>query len=106
MATTDVTLHLQKCINDGKLQETSTKSQLTYYRMSAINHTPVSDDSWMYKEVTDVKLVELDIFRSMEYARQKMGEIRRILKMKRITAKTYAEFYRIDIGLFYGLKKM
>lgn len=72
--------------------------------MSHSNVTPASVEGWMCREVTEVALVNLQIYTSLDYARQQLGTIRKRLNMKRITVKTFAEFYRMDIYLFYGLK--
>lgn len=73
--------------------------------MSHPDITPgTPDDGWMYKEVNEKVLVSADIYRSPDYARQKMATIRKALCMKRITAKKFAEFYRYDVLLFRNLQ--
>lgn len=72
--------------------------------MSHSNATPAAVEGWMFKEVTDVVLINMSIYTSSDYARQRLGHIRRKLGMKRITAKTFADFYQMDVYLFYGLK--
>lgn len=73
--------------------------------MAISNPTPPSED-WMYKEITEKRLVAAKIYNSYEYSRQQMAIIRKALNMKRIVAKTFAEFYKMDIYLFYPLKTM
>ena len=73
--------------------------------MSQRNIIPaVMQESWMYKEVNEKILVKCEIYTSFDYARKKMGEIRRVLKKKKISIHTFAEYYGIDVFLFYGLK--
>lgn len=60
--------------------------------------------SWLACEVNAKILAKLGLY-SVEYARQKMGKIRRVLNQKPITAYTFGTFYRIDLRLFRRLQK-
>ncbi|MDF7818118.1 hypothetical protein P1X15_10950 [Runella sp. MFBS21] len=61
------------------------------------------DNSWMFKEVNEKFLTRNEIYGD-HYARHKMAYIRKTLNLKQITIRTFAEFYRIDVWLFYGKK--
>jgi hypothetical protein len=68
------------------------------------NAVSTADKGWMYREVTEMVVVSANICGSYDYARQKLWMARKALNLKRITIKTFADFYQYDVLMFYNPK--
>lgn len=88
-------IHSVNCISILKIADKMSHSDIT---------PSTTDDGWMYKEATEKTLVIANICGSYDYARQKMATVRKALNLKRITVKTFADFYQCDVLLFRNLK--
>ncbi|MDF7818108.1 hypothetical protein P1X15_10900 [Runella sp. MFBS21] len=63
----------------------------------------LADESWMFAEVNEKFLLRNKIY-AEGYARQRMSYIRKALGLRYISIKTFADFYKMDVWLFFGKK--
>jgi hypothetical protein len=72
--------------------------------MSDLRVLKNGSEEGMDVEVNAKFLVRNGVYTSMSYSEQQMSKVRKALNLKRISAKVFCEYYKIDKSMFIGMK--